>query len=128
MIKQLIRLHLGLVRYLLKEIPKQKNPRELIKFSILIVGIYVKELLKLYKILFLIFDVEYQKQKKQFDKMQKVKVDLNRALKILQYIDKKMVNQGKNRQEIRQFWRDFYTTGQIRTDTFNQLFEEINEI
>jgi len=128
MIKQLIKLHAGLTRYLINELPKKKNLREVINFLKPLLGVYLKELLKLYKSLFLVFDKEYQKQKKQFDKMQRIKVDLNRALKILQYIDEKMTKQGKNRQEIRQFWLDFTKNGQVRQDIFDELLKDINQI
>jgi len=128
MIKQLIKLHAGLTRYLINELPKKKNLREVINFLKPLLGVYLKELLKLYKSLFLVFDKEYQKQKKQFDKMQRIKVDLNRALKILQYIDKKMVDKGNNRQEIRQFWLDFTKNGQVRQDIFDELLKDINQI
>jgi len=128
MIKQLIKLHVGLTRYLLNELPKRKNLRDVINFLKPLLGVYFKELLKLYKSLFLVFDKEYQKQKKQFDKMQRIKVDLNRALKILQYIDKKMVDKGNNRQEIRQFWLDFTKNGQVRQDIFDELLKDINQI
>jgi hypothetical protein len=125
---RLVKLHAGLTRYLINELPKKKNLREAINFLKPLLGVYLKELLKLYKGLFLIFDKEYQKQKKQFDKMQRIKVDLNRALKILQYIDKKMVDKGNNRQEIRQFWLDFTKNGQVRQDIFDELLKDINQI
>ena len=123
--KQLIKLHIGLYRFLNRELPKIKTLKGLIKFLKPITLAYLGELLRLYKNVYLVFDKEYQKNKKQFDKTQKIKADLNRALKILQYIDKRMVQQGKNRQYIRQFWRDFYSERQVREDVFNELFKEI---
>jgi hypothetical protein len=123
--KQLIRLHLGLIKYLRIELKKKRTLRELILFLKQIIGVYLRELLKLYKNLFLIFDKDYQTKKKQFNKMQQIKTDLNRALKMLQYVDKKMAEMGKSRTERRQFWRDFYKSAQVRTDVFNELEKEI---
>jgi hypothetical protein len=126
--KQLIKLHLGLFRYLRVELPKQKTLKKIIEFLKQLIGVYLRELLKLYKNLFLILDPIYQKQKKEYDKYQKIKIDLNRALKILQYVDDKLEKNGVNRQRRRQFWRDFYSSGQCRKDVFEDLLKEINQI
>ena len=123
--KQLVKLHLGLLKYLKVELPKKKNLKELIKFLYQVINIYLKEIIKLYKNLFLIFDKEYQVKKKEYDKYQKIKIDLQRALKLLQYIDNKMAKAGVNRQRRRQFWRDFYRDGQLRKDIFEDLLKEI---
>lgn len=125
---QIIKLHLGLIRYLSRELPKKRTPKQFLQFLKQIIGMYLKELLKLYKNIFLIFDKEYQEKKKQYNKMQQIKKDLNRALKILQYIDEKMIKQGKNRQEIRQFWLDFTKSGQVREDIFQELLKDINQL
>jgi hypothetical protein len=123
--KQLISLHLGLIKYLIKELPKKRKLNELIRFLQSILKIYLRELLKLYKNLFLLFDKDYQIQKKQFDKYQKIKVDLQRCLKMLQFIDNRMEKSGINRQRRRQFWRDFYKDGQVRKDVFDDLLKEL---
>jgi hypothetical protein len=125
---QLIKLHVGLFKYLRQEILKKKSLKQLVLFFKQIGTIYLKELLKLYKTLFLIFDPIYQRQKKEHEKYQKIKVDLNRCLKMLQYIDKKMEKTGINRQRRRQFWRDFFRDGQVRKDIFDELLKEINQI
>jgi hypothetical protein len=125
---QLIKLHLGLAKYLINELPKKKTLREVIKFLKPLLGVYITELVKLYKSLFLVFDVEYQKQKKQFDKMQKIKIDLKKCLKMLQFVDDKMKKSGIPNWKRKQFWRDFYRDGQVRKDTFDELLKEINQI
>jgi hypothetical protein len=128
MIKNLWRLHLGLTKYIIRELPKKKTRKEIIGFLKPLLGVYLQELLKMYKSLFLIFDKNYREQKKQHGKMQKIKVDLQRCLKMLQYVDQKMAKTGINRQRRRQFWRDFYKDGQLRKEVFDELLKEINQI
>jgi hypothetical protein len=128
MIKNLWRLHLGLTKYIIRELPKRKTSKEVIGFLKPLLGVYLQELLKMYKSLFLIFDKNYREQKKQHGKMQKIKVDLQRCLKMLQYVDQKMAKTGINRQRRRQFWRDFYKDGQLRKEVFDELLKEINQI
>jgi hypothetical protein len=125
---RIIKLNTGLVKYLLRELPKKKNFVEIIKFLKSTLIFYIKELIKLYTNLFLIMDVNYQKQKKQHQHYKQIQVDLQRCLKMLQYIDTKMEKAGINRQRRRQFWRDFYKDGQIRKEMFDQLANEINQI
>jgi siroheme synthase (precorrin-2 oxidase/ferrochelatase) len=60
--------------------------------------------------------------------MNKLKGDLQRCLKMLQYVDTKMEKSGINRQRRRQFWRDFFKDGQVRKDIFDDLLKEINQI
>jgi hypothetical protein len=124
---KLLQLHMGLLKYLKIELPKKKF-LEGVKFVISIVPVYLKELLKLYKNIFLIFNKEYQKQKIQSKKMQNIKADLQRCLKILKYVDEKMDKAGVNRQRRRQFWRDFYRDGAMRKDVFDDLLKEIERI
>jgi uroporphyrinogen-III decarboxylase len=119
------KLHIGLYRYLKEELKKKRTLKELIKFLSEVGVSYLKETLKLYKNLFMIFNKEYRKQKKEYNKMQRIKLDLKRALKMLQYIDKNMIKMGKNRQERRQFWRDFYRDAQVRNEVFESLEKEI---
>jgi len=126
--KLLIKLHIGLAKYLIKELPKKRTLKELVDFLKQIIGVYLRELLKLYKTLFLICDPTYQKQKKQYNNYQKIKKELQQALKLLQYVDKKMAQQGINRQRRRQFWRDFFARGEVRKETFDELMAEIERI
>ena len=120
-----VKLHVGLYRYLKIELPKQKTFKEFIKFSLTVIKAYFKELFKLFKSLFLIFDKEYRKKQKEFKKTQQIRTDLNRAVRMLKYVDQKLIKLGKTRQERRQFWRDFYKSAQVRTDVINELEKEI---
>ena len=122
----LIRLHTGLVKFIIIELKKQKkSPKELLKFSEEIVKVYFKALLQEIKRWFLIFDKDYCRKKAEYKKYQKIKVDLQRCLKMLQYVDDKMEKSGINRQRRRQFWRDFYSSGQMRKEVFEDLMKEI---
>lgn len=125
---QLIKLHLGLFKYIKVELPKKKTLKEFIKFLKQIIEVYLKELIKLYKNLFLVFDIDYKNQKKQYDNYNKIKKELQQALKMLQYVDKRMIEQKVPRNIRRQFWNDFRKHGTVRKETFDQLLKEINQI
>lgn len=123
-----LKMNLSLVKFLMVELPKKKSIKEVVIFLKKIAVQYFKVLLQEYKNLFLFMDEDYQTQKKAFDKNQEIKKALQTALRMLQYIDKKMVEAGKSRQERKLFWRDFYKTGSVRTETFNDLTKEIDRI
>jgi catalase (peroxidase I) len=114
-----------LIWFLRKELFRKRTKQELIDFLKKLGKAYLKENLRLYKSLFLKFDPEYQKQKKDFNHQQQFKKDLQRCLKMLQYVDVKMVKMGKSRTERRQFWRDFFKNAQVRTEVFDDLDKEI---
>jgi hypothetical protein len=122
---RILKLHIGLVKYLLTELKRKRTLKELILFFKNVMVSYTKEMIKLYKDLFLVFDIDYQKQKKQYDNYQKVKKELNQALKILQYVDDRMEKQGLSRQRRRQFWQDFYKYGSVRKEMFDDLVREL---
>jgi len=122
--KRLLQMHLSLVKYLYVELKKKRKSAEIVKFLKDTAIRYSQVMLLEYKKVWLVFDVEYQKQKAQYDKMQQLKLDLKRCCKMLEYIDEKMVKEGKNRSEIRQFWLDFTKHGQVRKEVFDQLMKE----
>ena len=121
----IIKMHYGLILYLNKELRKKRTLRELIYFLRDLLKRYFQVNLGEYKKLFLILDPDYRKQKVEFDKQGQIKKDLQRALKILHYVDMKMVKAGNSRQQRRQFWRDFYKDGQVRNDVFKDLDKEV---
>jgi hypothetical protein len=124
-IVQIFVMHINLVKFLIKETPKQKTIAKIVIFLGKIAKQYYKVMLQEYKNFFLFLDDDYRKQKKEFDRTQEIKKSLQTALKMLQYIDKKMIQAGKSRQERKIFWRDFYKQGQVRNDVFNELAKEI---
>jgi len=122
----LIKLHVGLLKHLSIELKKKRTPKEL--------GVFFRDLVKRYvlvmkeelkKVKQYLTDKEYRKRTKEFEGMQKLKKDLAKCLKLLQYVDTKMEKQGMNRQRRRQFWRDFYGSGEVRMDVFNDLLKEL---
>jgi hypothetical protein len=125
MLKTVVKMHYGLILYLNKELRKKRTLKELIYFLRDLVKRYYQVNVGEYKKLFLILDPEYIKQKTTFDKQNQIKKDLQRALKILHYVDMKMVKAGNSRQQRRQFWRDFYKDGQVRNDVFKDLDKEV---
>jgi len=125
---QFVRLHLGLIKYLYTQIKIKKTLKEIIFLFRDTGKAYLRELIRLYNSLFLVFDIEYQKKKKEYNKYQQIKVDLQRCIKILKYVDEKMEKSGINRQRRRQFWRDFYSNGNLRKEVFDDLLKEINQI
>ncbi len=125
---QFYKMHIGLIKYILKELSKQKSLLEIIIFFKKIIKAYLKELLRQYKNLFLIFDSTYKEQKKKYEGYNKIKKELNQALKLLQYVDKKMQQQGIPNWKRKQFWRDFFKHGEVRKDLFENLLKEINQI
>jgi len=125
MLNKVIKLHYALILFLVRELPKKRSPKEFVYFIRDVLKQYYKIHLQEYKNLLLLLDPEYRKQKSEFDKHNKVKADLQRALKILQYIDRKMVKEGKSRQSIRQFWLDFTKNAQVRQDVLEGIEKEL---
>ena len=125
---QLVRLHKGLFRFIRAELKKKKSRQELIKFYKDIAKAYFGELFRLSKSVFLIFDKEYRKKRKEYKKYIKIKADLKRALKILQYVDTKLAKSGLNRQRRRHFWQEFYKDGRFRKEIFEDLMKDIEKI
>lgn len=121
-----LKMHIGLAKYLHKELPKKKKVIDLLIFLKMIGKSYYKELKRQLNNLFLNLDPTYRTQKKQFKNNQRIKLDLQRALKMLKYIDQKLVKGGYNRHSRRQFWRDFYSQAQVRNDVFKELEKEIS--
>jgi hypothetical protein len=125
MLKKFIKLHHGLILFLYRELKKKRSPKELVYFLRDVAKQYIKIHVQEVQNLFKLFDPEYRKQKAEFEKHNKVKADLQRALKILQYIDRKMVKEGKSRQSIRQFWLDFTKNAQVRQDVLEGIEKEL---
>lgn len=124
---RLIKLHIMLIKYIVKNITMKKPIKEhLIFFKDLIIQ-YAKVMLQEFKDVLRLFDKDFRKQKSQYKKTENLKKDLQRALKILRVIDKNMIKLGKKRHERKQFWRDFFKSAQVRVDVFNDLEKDINK-
>jgi homoserine trans-succinylase len=113
-----------LIKHSVKNITTKKPIKEHIKFFRTLIRQYVQTMLQEFKNVLRLFDKDFREQKAKYEKMQQLKVDLNRALKILRVIDANMVKIGKSRQQRRQFWRDFYS-GKVRNELFNDLEKDL---
>ena len=123
--KRLIQLHKGLIKYLLAEIPKKKTLKELIYFLRDTGKQYFHILLQEYKNLLRLLDPEFRKAKKEYDKQQNLRKDLQRCVKILKYIDERMTKSGLGRQERRAFWREFCSDGEVRSNLWKDIEKEL---
>ena len=122
-----IKLHITLVKYIYKEIRKKKTAKEVLSFFKVTGKAYLKVIKQECKQVVLMFNKDYRKKKSEFEKQQRLQKDLQRAVKLLSYLDKKLIKKGYNRTQIRQFWRDFEKSQQLRQDIFKELINEINE-
>lgn len=118
---KIVRLHVGLIKYLIKELPKRKKLNDLIKFIRLVFKSYFKELLKIYKELFIQLNPQYQKQKRDFKKYQQYKKDISNAYKIIQW----MIKQGENRTERKHIRKDFEKHGRLSKETEKTILRDI---
>jgi len=121
----IIGIHVGLFKYLWIELPKKRTLKEFILFLKVTFISYIKGIWKIIADVPKIFDKNYIEEQKKFKRYNQVKSDLNRALKMLQYIDDKMEKSGMNRQRRRQFWADFLKNGNVRKDIFENLLKEV---
>jgi len=103
---RIVKLHIGLFRYIKQELPKQKNIKDILKFFKNILVAYVKEILRLIVGIGLLLTPEYRKQKKDLKKFEQAKKDVINAVKLLRYAKEKMKKAGISRQRIRRFFMD----------------------
>jgi len=126
---KIIKLHTGLVKFLRQQLPQQKSIRKVIIFLYkLTKNAYIPQLLRLYKDLFVNLDPEYRTKVKANEKYTRIKKDLENARKLLDYVNKKMVEKKYTRTQQRQFWVSFYKDVRVRTEIFKWLMEEIDRI
>ena len=124
---QIIKLHKFLVKYLIQELPKKKTPKEVVNFLHLLAKSYFKELLRLYKNVFLVFDKDYQAKKKEYDKYQKAKKEIVGLIKLLRYSKEKLRKAGVSRQRIKRFFINLGSSDDSALQTLcDDLMKEIN--
>jgi len=119
---KLIKLHVGLYRYLKIELNKKRTFRELVLFLLITIKAYFKELIRLYNTLFLIFDKEYRFQKKQYKKYQSAQKEIKGLIKLLRYSKTKLRKAGVSKQRIKRF---FITLGSTDDDALHKLCDEL---
>jgi hypothetical protein len=129
-IKQLIIQHINLIKYLVVNIKKEQTTtarllimikilKEYFLFRIIQINQQIKRLVNM-------LDKDYRNEIKKQKQAQKTKKRLYDALKLLKYFNKKYVI--GDRTEERQFWRDFYSLGTVRTEVFEKLNKEIDKL
>lgn len=121
MIKQFILLHISLIKFLNKELRKKRTVKQLITLLKDIAKTYLKTLLQQYKNLFLQLDPEYIKQKKQYEKYQQYRKDINNAYKLLMW----MIKQGESRADRKNIKRDFEKYGRISKELEKQILRDV---
>lgn len=122
---RLIKLHMGLIKYFRQELKIKRGFRAWIKFCLSLGKAYFIAMLTEYNLMFKYFDKNYRKQKEQHKQYIKVRAELIKAIRLLKYLDKRMVDSGKDRHYRRNFWREFFKDGQVRADAFNDLMKEV---
>jgi len=120
-----IKTHLQILLYIINNLKKKKPFNAYIKFFIDFSKQYYMMIISEYKKIFLYLDKDYRDTLKKQQKYSQLKVDLQRALKMLKFIDEKMAKSGVGRTQRRSFWRDFFKSGEIRKDVFADLEKEL---
>lgn len=123
---KIIKLHIGLFRYIKTELPKQKTSKDIVKFFKNITIAYTKEIIKLFLSMFWIFDKEYRKLQKEVKKKETAKKDVVNALKLLKYSRDKMKKAGISRQRIRRFYLDLSRDAEALDKLVDDLMKEVN--
>jgi hypothetical protein len=118
---RILKLHIGLVRYIKSELPKQKGFRQVVKFFLNLSKAYYIAMLNEYKYLLKQLDPEYKKQRTQIKKYNQYKKDLTNAYKLLQF----MIKQGTTRDERKQIKKDFVDFGKISEKTEKIIMQQI---
>lgn len=72
-------------------------------------------------------DKKYRIKAKQKKAYLKIQQDLSRALKILKSLDTILHYAGWNRQQVRNFWLEFYKSGKVRADVFTLIEKQYSE-
>lgn len=122
---RIIKAHIGLIKYIVKELMTKKTPKQYVYFVFQTARAYFRFWVTELKNILKLIDPEFRKQQTQYHKYNEIKGDLQRALKMLKYLDMKMTKAGVNRQKRRQFWHDFIKNGEVRKEMFEDLMKEI---
>jgi uncharacterized protein YxeA len=123
---RLIQIHISLIKYILSSFKQHKTVKDLVRVFIGILKSYPKVLLADFKSdINYLTDKNFRESQKKATKIQQLKKDFNRALKMLHYFDENLKKRGVPNWKRKQFWRDFYRNGTVRTELFNKLAEEL---
>ena len=116
-----INLHLNVIRYLHQELKKKKTFKEIIELFKTTFIAYLKGLLQMYKVLFLMLDPEYRKQRKIAEKTKQYRKDIVNAYRLLKF----MIEKGKTKLAREQIRADFIKHGMLSKDLEKQIMSEV---
>lgn len=116
-----IKLHHNIAKLLKQEVKRKRTAKQIIYFVRDLLKEYCKALYQEYKLLFLKFDPQYQKVKREKEKYQQYKKDINNTYKILQW----MIKQGGDREQRKQIRRDFEKYGMLNKETEAMILKDI---
>jgi len=123
---RLIKVHIGLIKYLKEALIKEKTIKGRIKIFKNVIKSYPivikNEIVVIWKSL---FDKQFKEEKKKYNNIQKLKKEFQKALKMLHYFDESMKKKGFPSWRRKQFWRDFYKSESVRTEVFEELAKEL---
>jgi hypothetical protein len=124
LLQNLKKIHIGLIKFIHIEIPKNKSIRKKIVFLISAGKAYCQAIYQWYKIVLQQSDPEYQKQKKQYEKYQQYRKDIGTAWKIIMW----MIKQGETRNDRKWIRRDFEKFGRISKETEKMILKELYNV
>jgi len=126
---RIIKLHHQILKFLLHEFKRKRTFSQLVRFFLTFITNYSKVILTEYSLaltyIYNSFNPEFTKQQQELKRFNEVKRNLQTALKLLQQVEIQMKKRGLPRQQIRQFFRDFYSRGYVRQDVFDDLMKQI---
>lgn len=122
---RLLKFNINLIKFLRTELKKKKSVKELILLFKVILKRYFQVLLQELRILLLIFDIDYQIQKKKYKKYQQIKKEVLNAIKLLKYTKIKLQKAGFSRQRIRRFFMDLGSNEEAMQKLIEELIKEI---
>jgi hypothetical protein len=121
---KILKNHLELIKYLLRESKVKRTPKQVILFLSNIAKNYCKVMLREYKNLFMFFDKDYKKQKHNYKQYQQYQKDLRNAYRVIQY----MIKMGEDRTTRKNIRRDFEKYGVINKEVEKKILKDIYKV
>jgi len=122
-IKNLLKLHAGLIIYLGKELFVKKTPSVKVKTFYQTAKNYYRYIMQGYKMLLAHFDYDFRKSKQEYQNKLKLYKRFNEVISALSWIEKELKRNGLDRTQIRQFFRDFEKYEDRRKEIVDNLLK-----
>jgi len=122
-IKNLLKLHAGLIIYLGKELFVKKTPSVKVKTFYQTAKNYYRYIMQGYKMLLANFDDDFRKSKQEYNNKLKLYKRFNEVISALTWIEKELKRNGQDRTQIRQFFRDFEKYEDRRKEIVDNLLK-----